>query len=346
MMGSATDLANGLAPEDDLMLAEAPAFPYDWVREGASFWLNNNDGAFAIPRIGIEAEPHTWENRRYNANLAFPDGRVLLAHGLGEMLPVIGRDGRPSVMGAGPLKFECIEPFRKWHIAFDGEAIDTNLDNMMGGNIDPARKVPLQYMAELEMAVPADIQNITPEAFAKLGKGEQRDAVSVGLGLRFTQLFTATGQMSVGGEQYDIAATGNRVKRRSVRTDGLMLRGHCWQGALFPDGRGFGFEVRPVHPEGYEPRNEGFVFLDGKMHHARVSKVKWFDEIITSGEDVSFLLESELGEHHIQGKTAISTIRVARSDLWGLNLHQGTALYKWDGQEALGMIERSNVTAA
>ena len=71
-------LSGGLPIEADLMLAEAPPPPFDWVREGTSYWLFEENGKFGIPRNGVEAEPFSWESRRYQANFAFADGRLLL----------------------------------------------------------------------------------------------------------------------------------------------------------------------------------------------------------------------------------------------------------------------------
>lgn len=335
------DLSGGLPDEADLMLAEPPQAPFDWVREGASVWLFDEEGRFAVPRIGVEAEPHSWDNRRFAANFAFADGRVLQDAGLGPMPPVFDEAGRPSVLGGGPITFRCLEPFRRWRVEFDGMVVETCVEDQLAGRVDRTRRVPLRYRFELEMVVPPNIQSITPEAFFKLGKGEQRDAVSVGLGLRFEQLLRGEGELEVDGQRRAVCVSGSRVKRRSIRTDGLMLRGHCWQAAVFPDGRAFGFEVRPVHDDGFAPWNRGFVYQDGRMHAARVEGVQWLGKPVARGEDVSFELHSDVGVARIRGTTGLSTFRIASGELWGLNLQQGGALYEWDGQKAWGMIERS-----
>jgi prepilin-type processing-associated H-X9-DG protein len=344
MATQAVDLTGGLPAEADLMLPSAPPPPFDWVREGTSFWLFDENGAVGIPRIGVEAEPHTWEERRYNANFAFADGRVLSAVGKGPMGPALDAEGRPALMGGGPLTFECIEPFRKWRARFDGEAIDTHVRNQMSNTVDRNRIVPLRYEIEVDMVVPPNIHAISPEKFFTWGKGKQRDAVSVGLGLRFEQMMRGRCELEVDGERRSFNVAGSRIKRRSVRTDGLMLRGHCWQAAVFPDGRAFGFEARPIHDDGFEPWNEGFIYQDGRMYHATVANPHWLREIVESGEDVSVELHSELGVTRIAGTTALSTFRVATSELWGLNLHQGGVCYVWDDQVAYGMIERSSPT--
>jgi hypothetical protein len=334
----------GLPLEADQMLAEPPVPPFDWIREGTSLWAFEENGAFAIPRIGVEAEPWSWDQRRFAANFAFPDGRVLQDMGVGPMPKVLDPAGRPMVLGGGPMTFRCLDPFLHWTVSFDGEVVDTTVAAQIAGAIDRTRRTRLRYDLDLTMVVPANVQDVSPASFARWGKGKQRDAVSVGLGWRFEQCLRGTGELELDGHKRAFNLVGSRVKRRSVRTDGLMLRGHCWQTAVFPDGRAFGLEARPVHPDGFEPWNEAFVYQDGKMHFGKALDPKWLGELIAKGEDVSVALETDLGITRIKGTTAISTFRAAGKELWGLNLQQGAARYQWDGQATYGMIERSMPT--
>lgn len=332
---------SGLPMHADLFLAEPPAPPFDWVREGTSYWLFEENGAFAMPRIGVEAEPHSWENRRFAANFAFADGRVLNAMGLGALKPVLDDRGRPAILGGGPLTFQCIEPFERWLVRFDGEAVDTTVADQIAQSVDRSRTVPLRYEVEVTMAVPPNVQDISPQNFFTWGKGKQRDAVSVGLGWRFEQMLRGEGELTVDGQTRSFRAVGSRIKRQSVRTDGLMLRGHCWQAALFPDGRAFGYEARPVHDDGFEPWNEAFIYQDGRMHYGKADNIPWLRRAIETGDDVSVEIETALGTTRIKGTTLLSTFRIGNKDIWGLDLHQSGALYEWDGQRTYGMIERS-----
>ncbi|MCJ2178571.1 hypothetical protein [Novosphingobium album (ex Hu et al. 2023)] len=336
------DLSGGLPPEADFMLETPPPPPFDWVREGTSYWLFEENGAFGIPRNGVEAEPSSWNNRRYQANFAFPDGRILQSAGMGAMPSVLDDKGRPAVLGGGPLTYRCIEPFRRWLVTFDGMAVDTHADDQIAVNVDHSRQVPLRYEFELEMVVPPNIQDISPSRFATWGKGRQRDAVSIGLGSRFEQMLRGEGEVVADGQCLAGKVNGSKVKRRSVRTDGLMLRGHCWQAVVFPDGRAAGYEARPVHDDGLEPWNEGFVYQDGRMYPARATKIPWLETIAAQGQDVSFELESELGVTRIEGATALSTFQLSKGHLHGLRLSQSGARYTWDGMTTFGMIERSS----
>lgn len=330
------DWMGGLKPQDDYFLAEPPEFT--WIREGASFWIYDDEGRFAIPRTGIEAESHTWESRRYNANFTLPDSRMLTAGGSGAMHAVMDECGKPAVLGAGPIEYRCIEPFKRWLVSFDGEVQESTYRDPSA----PTRSLPLRYQVELTMAVPADVAHNTPENFFALGKGQQRDAMSVGLGWRLEQLFTADGWVELDGGRETFKGRGLRVKRRSVRTDGLFLRGHCWQSAVFPDGRAFGYLCYPPHEDGNEAWNFGFVYADGVMHPAKVTNPPWLKDLEPAGEDVSCELESDLGTVRISGRTVMPFGRKHETQLWGLTLQQSGVIYEWDGQRAHGMIERSN----
>ncbi len=330
--------------EADWMLAAPPAPPFDWVREGTSYWLFEENGAFGIPRNGVEAEPWSWDNRRFQSNFAFADGRILQRSGVGAMPPILDSQGRPAIFGGGPLTYQCIEPFARWLVKFDGMVIDTHVSNQIALTVDPEKLIPLKYEFELTMVVPPNEQDISPGKFASWGKGKQRDAASVGLGWRFEQMLRGEGEIEVDGTRKAAKVNGSRIKRRSVRTDGLFLRGHAWQAVVFPDGRAAGYEARPVHDDGSEPWNEGFVYQDGKMYHAKATKVPWLTQAVARGDDVSFELESELGITRIEGVTELSTFQMSKDHLRGLALGQSGARYTWDGVTSYGMIERSSTT--
>jgi len=285
----------GLLPvEADLMFDAPPPPPFDWVREGTSYWLFEENGAFGIPRIGVEAEPHTWDTRRFQSNFAFPDGRILQRSGVGPAPSTLDANGRPMIMGGGPITCQCVEPFERWLVKYDGMVIDTHVSDQIAQTVDPERLVPLKYEFEITMSGPPNEQDNSPEKFFTWGKGKQRDAASVGLGWRFEQMLRGEGEVEVDGTRRTVKVVGSRIKRRSVRTDGLFLRGHAWQAVLFPDGRAVGYEARPVHDDGQEPWNEAFVYQDGKMYHGKATKIPFLTQILESGDDASFEVETEL----------------------------------------------------
>lgn len=331
-------MMGGLTPEHDLVFAAKPDDPE--MRESTSLWLYEENGAFGFPRIGIEAEASSWDNRRVQGNFAAAGGRILNGAGMGAAHSPFGPDGRPTVLGAGPLECRCIEPFRKWRVTWDGPVIDGTVDQQIAKTLDPNHRVPLKFELELDMAAPAWVQDISPAKVAQMSEADAIEASNMGIGWRFEQLLRGAGSLTIDGTTRDIRVTGLRIKRQSVRPL-AGFRGHCWQSAIFPDGRGFGYCAYPVREDGKQ-FNEAFLYVDGRMIPAKAVKIPWLRRIVGEGDDVSLELESELGVTRIGGVTALNTFRVGNPDIGGLNLHQGGAKYDWDGQSAYGMIERSS----
>lgn len=338
MTTSIDDWAGGLTPGHELVFPERPANPE--MRESMSVWLFEENGAFAFPRFGIEAEAASWDNRRVQGNFAFRGGRVLLGHGMGAAHSPFGPDGRPTVLGAGPLSFRMVEPFRKWVARWDGSAIDGTVDQMIANALDPERRVPVSFEVELDMVTPCWVQDNAPDKVAAMTEAERTEAEYMGIGWRLEHLFRGGGRLTVDGQSRDFRCLGSRIKRQSVRPL-AGFRGHCWQSAVFPDGRAFGFIAYPPFEDGREGHNDGYVYQDGRMYRARATRVPWLRRIVGEGDDVSLELQSDLGTTRIAGLSALSTFRVGNPDLVGLDLQQGGALYTWDGQSAYGMIERS-----
>jgi len=329
---SLDELRNGLELDKDLVFPQRPSHPE--MRESTSIWMFEANGAFGFPRMGVEAEAACWDNRLFQANFAFADGRIMNGAGRGAAPSPFGPDGRPSVLGAGSISFRCIEPFRRWSMRFDGPAIDGHVTQQIAKTLDPTRRTHVRLEAEMTMQTPAWIQ-ATDENNASL------EDHLMGLGYRFEHLFRAQGILHVDGRARPFAGTGLRIHRQSIRRlEGFF--GHCWQSALFPDGRAFGFITYPPKPDGTETYNEGYIFQDGRMIRAKALRVPWLRRIVAAGDDVTLELESALGRTRIEGTTTLSTFRVGNPDIGGLNLQQSGVLYRWDGQSAYGMIERSS----
>ena len=320
---------DGLAPATDWMFPSCPDDPK--MRESVSVWFFADDGSFAAPRLGIEAEAACWNDRLYQANFALPRGRVLIGPGRGPAPGVLDDQGRAAVLGAGPLAFTCIEPFHCWSAHFDGTAADGNVTDQIAGGLDQTRRSPIRFHLDLEMAAPAWGQ-VVPD--------DGSDAQYMGVGYRFEQLFRGTGWVEVDGQRHDIAGTGLRIHRQSKR-ELAGFRGHCWQSALFPDGRAFGYIAYPPGDDGIVPYNEGFIWDGTRMIPANVGQAPWLRRVVPEGADVSLVLESELGETRIEGSTVFSTFRMGNPDMGGLTLQQTGVRYRWDGMEAYGMLERS-----
>lgn len=333
-----SDWTGGLPADIDYMLTERPDDPE--LRESASFWVFEENGAFCLPRIGIEAIGKAWGTHRYDTNAVFADGRVLFeSRSDAQSHSPIGADSKPSVLGTGGLAFHCIEPFRKWRVTYEDEMTDTTVAATMAGPVDTAKRARLAFDVTAEMVTPGWVQDLRPEKLAGMTERERQDAASMGLGWRVEHQFRAEGTLTIDGETRPFKGVGNRVHRQSVRPlDGF--RGHCWQAAVFPDGRAFCFIAYPPAADG-STYNDGYVYENGTMYAAKATKIPFLTRLVERDEDVSLELEYELGKVRIAGRTRLNNFKVGMDAMPGFMLNQGGVAYEWDGQKAYGMIERS-----
>jgi len=340
----------GLDPQIDYMFPTRPTDPE--MRESASIWLFEENGRFGFPRIGIEAQGAVWDTHRFDCNFAFEDGRVLRESVRAPTRAPIGPDGKPSVLGAGGLAFRCIEPFRRWMVSYDGAAYDGTVEEQIRSEFavyadgDRSKglagraRPPVSFEVELEMVTPAWVADYREDKLAGMSEKERVDAGLMGFGWRIEHLFRGQGVLKLDGETREFKALGSRIHRQSVRPMG-EFRGHCWQSAVFPDGRAFGYIAYPPRADG-STYNEGYVYQDGKMYPARATKIPFLRDIMPSGDDVSLELESELGVTRIEGATTLATFHMGNPGTNSLNNQQSGVRYTWDGQTTYGMIERSS----
>ncbi len=348
-----TDWFGGLAPELDLMFPGRPDDPE--MRESASVWIFEENGDFALPRVGIEAQGAVWDRHRFDMNIAFRDGRVLRESARGATHPALGASGKPDTLGAGGLVFRCIEPFRKWAVSYRGEAWEGSVQEQISAEFavyaDADRdqglagraRVAVSWEVELEMVVPAWNQDYRAEKLAGMTQRERADAGSMGYGYRTEQLFRGSGQLSIAGEQREFACLGSRIHRQSVRPMGAF-RGHCWQEAVFPDGRAFGYiAYPPLAGEALEDTyNNAYLYAGGRMIPARATQIPFLRRIMPQGDDVSVEFESELGTTRIAGRTINATFHMGNPGVNGFNNQQSGVEFTWDAMTSYGMIERSS----
>jgi prepilin-type processing-associated H-X9-DG protein len=349
----AIDLTGGIDPEREYMFAERPENPE--MRDSVSFWVVDDRGEVGLPRIGVEAVASNWEAHGVQVNVAFADGRVYRLRDEGASLPPTGPDGRATVLGAGPLVFTCVEPFNVWTMTFDGQADATSSSNLIEGRKDGPR-VDLRFQVEAKMAVPPWVQGaLQADADSQLKTSIVGDLMG---GPRYEQLFQATGSVHVADEHHAFIGSGLRIRRQGVRRlEGFW--GHCWQSALFPSGRAFGYIAYPPRPDGEPAFNEGYLFMgdaagDGELIPARAGQAPWLTRLEPKGEDVSVVLETDRGTVRIEGETVVSTHDITdpgevpaemleKMANWTFPaLQQAGVRYRWDGEETIGMLERSS----
>lgn len=345
----AVDLTGGIDPSREYVLAQRPDDPE--MRDSVSFWVVDDRGQIGLPRVGIEAVGANWDSHDIQVNAAFPDGRVYRLRTNGPSLPTRGADGRPTVLGSGGLAFQCLEPFDTWTMTYNGPAVQTSSADLVAGKKD-GPTTDIGFRVEAKMAVPPWVQ-----AALQADADTQLKTTPVGAimgGPRYEQLFTAAGEFRVGSERHTFTGSGLRIRRTGVRKLAGFW-GHCWQSAVFGSGRAFGYIAYPPRPDGQPTFNEGFIFTgDGGLVPARAVRAPWLTRLRPLGEDVSLVLETADGLVEIAGETVFSTHDVHHNDdMYSMHalkeemaefpaVQQAGVRYRWDGEEAYGMLERSN----
>jgi len=331
---SSDEISNGLPVEYDYPIAERPEIPD--MRDGINIWFSEENGEFSVPRLALDAVGETWDMPGIGANIAFPDGRVLEGYHSAPAISPIDSDGKPTIRGNTRLQFRCIEPFRKWHLSYDDELIDSDHQSQIAGTMDVSRKARVRIEMDIEYQIP-----VWTAVYAD--DDESLIAGWMGRGWRYETPVRVHGTFEIDGKQRTFRGTGELVRRKSRRSTYFDFPGHTWEAAIFPDGRAFGINVYPPK-EGVPEFNTGFVYKDGKYYDARVVEAVWLGELAWEGADCSVTLECELGRIRIEGKSLLSTYKPSRGNggMGGLNLHQGAVRFTWDDQTAIGIIERSS----
>lgn len=321
------DLTGGLDPRFELFLTERPSDGE--MRDSATLWIMDDAGELAFPRVTLDAIGEHWEQPWVQINMAHRDGRTfrvwdrLVGHSRA------GEQGPATVLGAGPLRLECVEPFRRWRMQFDGAALQSTVRLQMSGR-ETGDLANLRFEFEAEMAAPPWLMGgMTAEAAMLMG------------GLRYEQLCRVHGTVDIGHEHYAIRGTGMRVRRQGVRRM-ATANGHCQHSALFPSGRAFGAIAFAPRSDGTQSFNEAFMIDgDGVRRAARIAEAPWMTQLQATGESVPLVLRSDLGTVRIEGVTLLSTFDSTLFEMADTSiLQQGAVRYTWDGESTIGLIER------
>ena len=333
------DLSGGIDPSKELVLAERPQIAN--FRDAVNVWIESSNYQVAM-RIGVEAVTEEWDAHDTWLDIAFSNGRVLSRRGNNPTHPALDETGQPTIRGAGPMKFQCIKPFERWTVSFNGTASETSAENLIWQKSPAdARDVDVEFSLDMSMAAPPWIPGSLRKEAAEAMGGKQGDYMSP----RYEQLFRVTGTLKVEDQLIDLSGCGLRIRRQGVRElQGFW--GHCWQSAVFPSGKAFGYCIYPPRSPDDNNYNEGFIFDGNKRLAAKAVQVPWLRKLVVSGEDVPFVLETEDGKQFaISGTTFINTRSLGHASLPAdfPIVQQAHAKYIWDGEETSGMIERSSL---
>jgi hypothetical protein len=332
------DLSGGLPVQREYVLDDMP--PPD-VRDAVNIWVAEENGAFGL-RLGIEALSPDWDAHDIWLDIAFPNGRVLTRRGSGKTGPARGPEGLPTVREAGPVRFRCVEPFRLWTASFHGQAAEISAADLIRSPVVEEKVMrDVEIDLSLTMAAPPWVPGSLLPAAGSALKGEQGEFMSP----RYEQLFRAVGRMRVGDQNWDFKANGLRIRRQGVRKfKGFW--GHCWQSAVFPSGKAFGYCAYPPKADGEPSYNEGYVFDGGgSLKPARAVQIPWMRELRTSGDHVPLVLQTAEGLISIDGTSFANTRSrggKALTDRFPV-VQQAHARYRWEDEETCGMMERSTL---
>jgi len=338
------DLTGGFPPSADLM---EPDHPRDdpGYRESVSMWLFDDSGAIQFPRFLIEDVPGEPDRRLVFYNIAFPGGRAVVEWGSAKAISMLDAQGRPSVYGVEGMAFHCVEPFRTWTASLRGEMTETTCSALLQG--PPAGpRVAVAFDVETTSVAPPWVMGRFSDVTAGLIAAGAQDSLFMGQGFRYEQLVLARGVCRIGEETYRFSGRGLRVHRRSSR-NGAGFRGHVWQTTVFPSGKAFGLLAFPPAPGGGPHVSEAFYFDGQTMQAAQIEHICWLTQARPGPQDVSIRLRTATRALAIDAQTHatnFSTARMAPSSTATdpLLQQQGCARYRLDGEEAFGMIERSN----
>jgi hypothetical protein len=336
----AIDLTGGLPVEREYLQVDCPNQPD--IRDAVNVWIEEASGLFGM-RIGVEAASPDWSTHEIYLDVAFPNGRVMSRRTRETPHPVIGADGRATVRGAGPVRFECIEPFKIWTVSFKGQAAELTTAELVKTPYPRERVMgDVEFSIRMDMVVPPWIQGTLIADAGDAMLGDQGQYMSP----RYEQLCRATGELRVNEERYSFRGQGLRIRRHGYRKfEGFW--GHCWQSCLFPSGKAFGMNLFPPRP-GVKSYAEGFVFNgEGKLIPALPVGVPWLKRMLPSGDDVSLELQTPDGIVRIQGTSFINKrarFSVALPSDFPPDfpiIQQSHVRYAWGNETATGMMERS-----
>ena len=332
------DLSAGLASDRESVLSQPPDI---------EFWAENLLFALHDPAADIGMWLHlgtvptdwpTWEDR---VLISLPEDEGVLT-----MWAYHRTDPARRPAGAN-LSFECVEPFRRWRVAFDGFCLRTPYEQMRTSLVRDGEKVACSVELDIECAIP--VWDAHAAAEDETGQGSM-----TGQGWateHYEQLYRATGTVRLPDREVAFNGTGWRDHSRGPRGGGTGAPwgGHVILGCLFGSGRAFGLS-RYWTPDGEISLEGGYVVLDGRRHQARVIDVPRLNELVRSGEQVPIGLEWAGGSLSLTATTTTSMWLTMGPGLpYGVTPGWPGPTYvlnfgdcEWDGETASIYLERSD----
>ena len=335
-----TDLSLGFDPIRESTLKEPT---------GQERFAENLMFALSDPSLGISMWLHlgTWPDDfgmwEDYIQLHLPNGGGTLWARSYARVPVAQRPAGPN------LRAECLEPWKRWRLTFDGVVTRSSPETLRTDEAKEGKRELLKFDLELTMAGP--VWDAHSSAESKHGGGSM--AEQVWAKDHYQQLYTVNGTIVLDGETRPFSGSGVRDHSRGQR--GLKMdqfAGHALISALYPSGKGFGMQ-RMWNPEGRITLDTAFVYIDGQYEFASVVECPRLGrELQYAGENLALVLRSDLGEHRFEGEVVASGFVTMDDSTLGLSIGarpdnptgyfvQAFARWNWDGEQAIGLTERS-----
>jgi len=337
------DLSSGHDDSRESLVAERPTVPF-WS-ENLLFALYDPDTDLGF-WLHLGTEPTQWNLWEDRVFVMLPGNEgVMSMTGHHQTVP----ECRPA---ASCLAFECLEPFRRWHVTFDGFGRPTTNQEMAQGRCQMGLRERLIIDFDVECATP--VWDAHDAAGLDTGKGAMR--AQGGAKEHYEQLVRASGSVVVGEREFHFNGTGWRDHSRGPRGGGTGAPwgGHVIQGCLFPSGKGFGFS-RYWTPTGEISLEGGYVVgADGVLHHAEVMAAPRLKTLQMSDETLPVALRWEGGELALSWQTTRSLwIAMRKGFVVGADLSDEGVVYalnfgpvSWDGETGWLYSERSDALNA
>jgi hypothetical protein len=345
------DLSSGLSPAAEQVVADAPSEPF-WT-ENLLFTMYDPaaDIGFWLHLGTVANEWVMWEDR---VLVMLPGDEGVLS------LTAYHKTASDRRPGGANLEFRCIEPFKRWKIAFDGFLLHTTNAEMQEGRARDGLKWRMKLNLDVECTQP--VWDLHAAAVHATGRGSMREQNWAKE--HYEQLYRATGKVTivrsgpgasaVSGDdvvELDFDGTGWRDHSRGPRggSNGAPWGGHMIAGCSYPSGKAWGI-CQYWTPSGVISLEGGYVVLDGELRHAQVVKTPRLRELRLEGEELPVAMKWDGGQLDL-------TLHVTRS-LWtamrkslavGVDLEGEGLMYvlnfgpcEWDGEQAHAYIERSD----
>jgi len=333
------DFASGLPADAEFCLLEPQ--PVEFFTE--NFWFTAYDSGNDIAlMVHLGADIEDWGLWAEKVYLVLPGGdEVLLAQGDGQLAT------REAPAGSN-LRFTCIEPFLRWHVRYDGRVELNRTADLMRGPASASRR----ERAEIDL----DIEALTPAWIAGRGSADEaRQMQEQQWGSsHYDQLFRFSGQLRYAGRSWTLDGTGFRDHSVGPRNF-APFGGHVLMAVYFPSGRAVGINAHRSVTRDVTMAAGYTISKEGRIHHGSVRSAPWLERVGPPGEPLHFEIETDEGIVTIEGETLRNvwlTLQVPNGIAFGvdlanperINVCEAHSRLTWDGEDGLGICERSSLT--